>query len=100
VRFAHPAANGKAISEGSNVVIVRTMNGYVSQLPGEGKADSVDNPLRGIKRVSQSGRGRFSHACQLRDLFRPVVTEREHQDLLVDLVVAFEALHRAAAGVC
>ena len=38
--------------------------------------------------------------CKLRDLVRPVVAEREHQDLEVDLVVGLEALHRAAAGVC
>ena len=99
MRFAHPAANGKAISEGSNVVIARTMNGYVSLLPARGRLIR-STTLYGQKRVSQSGRGRFSHACELRDLFRPVVAEREHQDLLVDLIVGFEALHRAAAGVC
>ena len=54
-------------------------------------------PLHGKASVSHSGR--FAHVCELRDLLFPVVAEREHQDLLVDLVVAFEALHRAAASV-
>ena len=58
------------------------------------------HPLHGEKEFSHSGRDRLAQVCELRDLLRPVVAECEHKDLLVDLVVAFESLHRAAAGVC
>ena len=68
--------------------IVRTMNGYCP-LP---RLIQSTPPLRGKKGVLHSGRRRFAQLCERRDLLRPIVAEREHQDLLLDLVVAFEVL--------